>query len=203
MIYRTVLTLVSVLSIGSSSVACADKPGTTAPAHTADAVTTAATGQGPGAKLQPLKHYLGGAVKAKVTEMGTDASGKPAMNVTRELGEIEVKDRLAAIDLDQLPDGPLMRCPTTAQVRFEDKDGHVLGTLGSCGGAWRFDAPDGTHGGVRIAADPIRGPVCTPGMDQTCNDLAEISSIHGTCNPNHTCTCKAGFALNPATGRCK
>ncbi|HLK39737.1 MAG TPA: hypothetical protein VKU41_23435 [Polyangiaceae bacterium] len=45
--------------------------------------------------------------------------------------------------------------------------------------------------------------VCTPGQDWTCNDDPAISSIHGMCLPNHSCTCTMGFALNPATGRCK
>lgn len=207
---RNVLALVSLLALGSSSIACAEKPSTIEPAHTAHtaanaaaATNAAATANGTPAKLQPLSHYLAGAVKAQVMETGPDAAGKQGMHVTRELGELEVKDRLASIDLAQLPDGPLMRCPTTAQVRFEDKDGRVLGTFGSCGGAWRFDAPDGTRGGVRITADPVRGPVCTPGMDQTCNDSIEVSSLHGSCNANHTCTCKSPSALNPATGRCK
>lgn len=45
--------------------------------------------------------------------------------------------------------------------------------------------------------------VCTPGMDQTCNDSPEISSLHGTCLPDGTCQCKEPFEKNPATGRCK
>jgi hypothetical protein len=45
-------------------------------------------------------------------------------------------------------------------------------------------------------------PVCTYGMDQTCNDNPLSSSIHGYCQPDGTCICKAGFELNPATGKC-
>jgi len=45
--------------------------------------------------------------------------------------------------------------------------------------------------------------VCTPGMDQTCNDNPEISSLHGTCRPDGTCECKGDFEKNEATGRCK
>jgi hypothetical protein len=40
-------------------------------------------------------------------------------------------------------------------------------------------------------------------MDQTCNDDVAISSLHGVCKPDGTCECKAEFAKNPATGRCK
>jgi hypothetical protein len=43
---------------------------------------------------------------------------------------------------------------------------------------------------------------CQPGMDQSCNDNPLISSIHGVCEPDGTCTCNSGFAKNPDTGRC-
>jgi hypothetical protein len=43
---------------------------------------------------------------------------------------------------------------------------------------------------------------CQPGMDQSCNDNPVISSLHGVCESDGTCTCKAGFAKNPDTGRC-
>ncbi|HLM74993.1 MAG TPA: hypothetical protein VK459_19925 [Polyangiaceae bacterium] len=45
--------------------------------------------------------------------------------------------------------------------------------------------------------------VCTPGMDQTCNDDPAISSLHGTCLADGTCECKDPFEKNEATGRCK
>lgn len=44
---------------------------------------------------------------------------------------------------------------------------------------------------------------CTFGADQTCNDDPLISSVHGSCNQDGTCSCHPGFALNPQTGRCK
>jgi hypothetical protein len=43
---------------------------------------------------------------------------------------------------------------------------------------------------------------CQPGADQSCNDNLEISSLHGHCERDATCTCHAGFARNPSTGRC-
>ena len=44
---------------------------------------------------------------------------------------------------------------------------------------------------------------CTPGQDSTCNDNPAISSIHGRCLPDGSCTCLAGFpAVNQATGKC-
>lgn len=45
--------------------------------------------------------------------------------------------------------------------------------------------------------------VCTPGLDQTCNDNPLISSTTGTCGPQGTCTCNAGHTLIAATGRCR
>jgi hypothetical protein len=45
--------------------------------------------------------------------------------------------------------------------------------------------------------------VCTPGQDWTCNDDPTISSLHGTCRPDGTCSCSIGPGLNPATGKCK
>lgn len=43
---------------------------------------------------------------------------------------------------------------------------------------------------------------CQPGMDQSCNDNPVISSVHGTCEADGTCSCNAGFPKNPDTGRC-
>jgi hypothetical protein len=45
--------------------------------------------------------------------------------------------------------------------------------------------------------------VCTPGQDWTCNDDPAISSIHGTCLPDSTCSCSMGSGLNPASGKCR
>lgn len=44
--------------------------------------------------------------------------------------------------------------------------------------------------------------VCTFGMDQTCNDDPIISSLHGKCNEDGSCTCYEGFEKNDQTGRC-
>ena len=45
-------------------------------------------------------------------------------------------------------------------------------------------------------------PICTPGMDQTCNDSPIMSAIAGTCNDDGTCTCNGGYTMVPETGRC-
>lgn len=44
--------------------------------------------------------------------------------------------------------------------------------------------------------------VCTPGLNQTCNDNPIISSIHGTCDQDGTCWCNTGFTINAQTGKC-
>lgn len=44
---------------------------------------------------------------------------------------------------------------------------------------------------------------CIPGANQTCNDVPTVSSLHGTCQPDGTCTCRLGVEKNLATGRCR
>jgi hypothetical protein len=68
--------------------------------------------------------------------------------------------------------------------------------------------PDGPHRDgpaaelPRADSAPDPGAVCTPGMDQTCNDNPIVSSIWGQCTAEGVCVCNAGFVVNPATGRC-
>jgi hypothetical protein len=74
------------------------------------------------------------------------------------------------------------------------------------------DVPDApaADGARDIAASDLpsadgaaeRGPVCTPGANQTCNDNPAISSIWGTCIDGDTCVCNTGYVVNPSTGRC-
>jgi hypothetical protein len=45
--------------------------------------------------------------------------------------------------------------------------------------------------------------VCVYGQDHTCNDSPTISSLHGTCNEDGTCTCIETFEKNPETGLCQ
>ena len=47
----------------------------------------------------------------------------------------------------------------------------------------------------------VIGPVCEPGLDQTCNADEWSSAIAGNCNPDGTCTCDVW--IDPATGRCQ
>ena len=45
-------------------------------------------------------------------------------------------------------------------------------------------------------------PLCTPGLDQTCNDNPIVSSFHGHCTEALRCVCGSGCSLNATTGRC-
>ncbi|GEM_PF-807871 len=47
----------------------------------------------------------------------------------------------------------------------------------------------------------VIGPVCEPGLDQTCNADEWSSALAGTCNPDGTCRCDVW--IDPATGRCE
>ena len=49
---------------------------------------------------------------------------------------------------------------------------------------------------------PDRIPRCTPGIDQTCDDLDTRSTIAGRCEADGTCTCVGGYQRSPVTGKC-
>jgi hypothetical protein len=65
----------------------------------------------------------------------------------------------------------------------------------------------GGGAGVGMAGDASGGTgeprgVCTPGVNQTCNDNPAASALWGKCEADATCSCNSGFVVNPATGRC-
>ena len=62
-------------------------------------------------------------------------------------------------------------------------------------------APGSDDGPVSSA--PVCWVPCIPGMDQLCNDNPMISSLHGECNDDGTCSCEKDWDLNPDTGRCR
>jgi hypothetical protein len=45
-------------------------------------------------------------------------------------------------------------------------------------------------------------PVCSPGINQTCNDNPAVSSFRGRCTDAGTCVCNNDAAPLPASGRC-
>ncbi|MBK8257146.1 MAG: hypothetical protein IPK82_31300 [Polyangiaceae bacterium] len=57
--------------------------------------------------------------------------------------------------------------------------------------------PCGTGDGVGCCLVPV----CTPGMDQTCNASPTMSAIAGHCEDNGTCTCSPGYEKTPE-GKC-
>ncbi len=66
-----------------------------------------------------------------------------------------------------------------------------------------------THGTIEQVLDDAKCVVryacvkCIVGQDQSCNDDRAISSLHGSCGSDGSCTCLAGFAKNAATGKCR
>jgi hypothetical protein len=102
-----------------------------------------------GGVKKPLRAYLATARRAKVFAHRVE---------TETLDERKTQAYLRELDLDQVADGPLVRCPSNREIRFEDASGKPLGTIGICDYPWagakevaaRFDAPDGTFGGIRL-----------------------------------------------------
>jgi hypothetical protein len=78
----------------------------------------------------------------------------------------------------------------------------------ACGGT--VSTPSGTSTGTSTSTSTSTSTgtgtstsVCTFGQDQTCNDSLEVSALWGSCKEDGTCACKAGFEVNPNTGRCR
>jgi hypothetical protein len=64
-----------------------------------------------------------------------------------------------------------------------------------------IDASDGSEASdANDASDAA--PICTPGLDQTCNDNRSSSALHGHCTSERTCVCKNDAAPNTSSGRC-
>lgn len=104
------------------------------------------------AKRKPLREYLSAATSAKVLRLESNPAGGASKKLLKELDAAATAAYLAKVGLDQAATGPLVRCPSDTLVELADASGNALGTIGYCGTAARFDAPDGTFGGISAPA---------------------------------------------------
>lgn len=118
-------------------------PATEAPARPEEG--SAATTQ------KPLREYLATAASAKVQSVEL-AAGGASKKLLKELDAAATTAYLAKVGLDQAATGPVVKCPSDTLVELADASGKALGTIGYCGTAARFDAPDGTFGGISAPA---------------------------------------------------
>lgn len=103
------------------------------------------------ATQKPLREYLAAATSAKVSSVEL-AAGGASKKLIKELDAAATAAYLAKVGLDQAATGPVVRCPSDTLVELADASGKALGTIGYCGTAARFDAPDGTFGGISAPA---------------------------------------------------
>ena len=128
-------------------------PAPTAPAPTApDPAPTAPAPTAPAPAGKPLSVHLASADTATVFAVKIQPGGAEKTK-TRSLDATATKAYLAGLDLAQLADGPVAKCPSDTVVEFADASGALVGTLGFCGDqAASFTGADGTMGGVRASA---------------------------------------------------
>jgi pyruvate/2-oxoglutarate dehydrogenase complex dihydrolipoamide acyltransferase (E2) component len=104
---------------------------------------------------KPLAHYLDTAVAATVFEVKLNRGGGSAEKVkVQALDEAATKAYLGRLDLTQLPDGPVAKCPSDKVVELTDGGGKLLASIGFCQGkSASFSGPDGMMiGGIRATA---------------------------------------------------
>lgn len=100
--------------------------------------------------------------------------------------------------------------PTNASGGIPVSNGLVSGGAANCngnciGGAYSTgtDGRESTGGAVGTGGTFARLlPICTPGSDQTCNDIPITSAIMGHCETDTTCTCINPYVINYTTGKC-
>jgi hypothetical protein len=98
--------------------------------------------------LKTVRDWIGTATRTKVFEEASSASPIERKQ-SRALSSEETRELLKSFNLDQRYDGDLYRCPSRRVYEFENDAGEKLGAIGECFGHLRFDAPDGTFGGIR------------------------------------------------------
>lgn len=118
-------------------------PATEAPARPEEAPAAVAQ--------KPLREYLAAATSAKVSSVEI-AAGGARKKLLKELDAAATTAYLAKVGLDQTASGPVVKCPSDTVVELADAGGKALGSIGYCGTAARFDAPDGTFGGISAPA---------------------------------------------------
>lgn len=138
------------------SPAATQAPAAAAPAAAAPSSPVAAgTEAEPGPAAKPLAHYLDTAVAATVFEVKLNPAGGPAEKVkVQAMDEAATKAYLGRLDLTQLPDGPVAKCPSDKVVELTDGGGKLLASIGFCQGkSASFSGPDGMMiGGIRATA---------------------------------------------------
>lgn len=102
--------------------------------------------------VKPLREYLSAATSAKVLRVELDPAGGARKTLVKELDAAATSAYLAKVGLEQAATGPLVKCPSDTLVELADASGKALGTIGFCGTAARFDAPDGSFGGITAPA---------------------------------------------------
>jgi hypothetical protein len=128
-----------------------EPPAAVAPnAAAASSPATAGSASG-GAAMAPLAQYLSRAVSATLYKLGRDTGGVATRSLVQTMSEADTKAYLARVNLDQSPNGPLVRCPDDKEIEFTDATGNSLGTIGFCGTHARFDK---TFGGITAPLPP-------------------------------------------------
>jgi hypothetical protein len=130
----------------------AEAPAAVAPTPTPTPAPSAPAEEPAAPAKKPIGDYLGAATKATVYSIKLGAGGAKKTQ-TNVLDAAATKAYLASLDLAQLADGPVVRCPDDTLVELADAGGALLGTIGFCKGNASFALPDGTRrGGIRASA---------------------------------------------------
>jgi hypothetical protein len=96
-----------------------------------------------------LGHFIGGATKAERWHAAAGEVASPSPGLLETLDAARVTALLATLDLKQLPNGPLARCPGKERYVFFDAHGNKLGSITFNGCGPRFDSADGkVRGGI-------------------------------------------------------
>lgn len=127
----------------------APAPAPAAPAAAAPPAPTPGAPAEPAADKPPLSTYLSTAAAGTLYEIKLKPEGGVDKHELKRLDEAATKQYLERIGLAQRADGPVVKCPNDAVLELADAAGKPLGSIGFCQDNARFDAPDGTFGGIQ------------------------------------------------------